>query len=344
MVDTQRLDQLRQELRDLQIKVLGDAATYSQDSLTYDQLVLQVNALIAQYAKSVTYSVIVADYQGNYLSGVTVKVSQAGAVISQTTSASGVATFAGLNGGIISATADLAGFARLVYRADIRNYDADQAYSATSNVLMLPLGGTPASDAAMSTVNINLYANFTTVNDTLGGPDEWGGQSDFTKALPVGPDVDNPTVSYTAITDKPITAFLSFSFLNGGAPSGFTYQFSRNDRGFGDEYITGSVLTVAYENASYMVAAAGSNGVYVLKLPATSFDGDTNFSFDLVFTEFNNSFTDYVPGGAGIKIDPPFDPTYTSTQIFRVLSANQLQSAQAGNLATRKYFYTNSLN
>src|SRR6267378_2715729 len=80
VVDTQRVDQLRQELRDLQIKVLGNAVTYSKDSLTYDQLVKQVNALLAQYAKHVTYSVIVGDYQGNYLSGVTVKVSQAGAV------------------------------------------------------------------------------------------------------------------------------------------------------------------------------------------------------------------------------------------------------------------------
>src|SRR6267378_1178497 len=71
VVDTQRLDQLRQELRDLQIKVLGNAATYSRDSLTYNQLVLQISALQAQYAKHVTYSVIVSDYQGNILPGAT---------------------------------------------------------------------------------------------------------------------------------------------------------------------------------------------------------------------------------------------------------------------------------
>jgi hypothetical protein len=345
VVDTQRVDQLRQELRDLQIKVLGNATTYSRDSLTYDQLVLQVNALLAQYAKHVTYSVIAGDYQGNSLAGVTVKVSQAGAVISQTTSASGVATFTGLNGGIISATAELAGFARLVFRADIRNYNTDQAYSAASTVLMLPLGGTPASDAGMITVNINLYANFTTVNDTLGGPADWPGQSDITKALPEGPNVNNPKVSYSSITDKPIMAFINaFSFLNGGAPSGFTYDLINSNSTFGNEYAPGSVLSVAYENAVYTAAAAGANGVYTLKLPASSFYDNNHFRFDLVFAEFSNSFTDYVPGGAGVKIKPPFDPTYTSTQIFRVVSPSQLKSAQAGNLSTQKYFYTNSLN
>jgi hypothetical protein len=343
VVDTQRLDQLRQELRDLQIKVLGNAATYSRDSLTYNQLVLQISALQAQYAKHVTYSVIVSDYQGNILPGATVKVTQAGAVISQTTSASGVATFTGLNGGIIGATADLTGFARLAFRADIRNYNTDQAYSAASNVLMLPLGGTPASDAAMSTININLYANFTTVNDTLGGPAYWGRLSNVAFALPPGPDVNNPTVSYSPITDKPITAFLNSGFMDGQVPSGFTYRFRRSNSVNGDEYDPGSVLAAAYENASYPVTAAGANGVYVLKLPARSFDNRTYFYFDLVFAEFSASFTNYVPGGPGIKIRPPFDPTYTSTQIFRV-SNNSLQSTQAGNLETRKYFYTNSLN
>jgi len=49
VVDTQRLDQLRQELRDLQIKVLGNASTYAQDSLTYSQLLAQIKILQAQY-------------------------------------------------------------------------------------------------------------------------------------------------------------------------------------------------------------------------------------------------------------------------------------------------------
>jgi len=342
VVDTQRLDQLRQELRDLQVTVLGNASNYSQDSLSYSQLLAQINMLQAQYAKNVTYSVVVSDYQDNLLSGVTVKVSQAGAVISQTTSATGVATFPGLNGGIISATADLTGFARLVFRADIRNTNTDQTYSAASSVLMLPTGGTPASDANMSTLNINLYANFTTVNDTLGGPDYWS-DSNLAFALPVGPDVNNPSISYTPVTDKPITAFLSANFLNGSIPSGFTNNFIGSGN-FGDMYDPGSVLTVAYENATYTVAAAGLNGVYALKLPATSFDNNTYFYYDLVFTEFSNSFTDYVPGGNGVHIKPPFDPTYSSTQIFRVLSTSQVQSAPAGNLDSRKVFYANSLN
>jgi hypothetical protein len=345
VVDTQRLDQLRQELRDLQVKVLGDASTYSHDSLSYEQLVLQVNALLAQYAKHVTYSVIVGDYQGNYLSGVTVKVSQAGAVASQTTSASGVATFPNLNGGIISATAELTGFSRLVFKADIRNYNSDQAYSAASNVLLLPTGGTPASDAGMCTFNINLYANFTTVNDTLGGPDQWPGTSTLALSLPAGPNPDFPKISYTAMTDKPITAYLRNWFLNSARPpSGFTYGNSNFSSAYGNVYDPGSVLTVAYENVSYPVASAGPNGSYVVKLPATSIFDSNSFSFDLVFTEFSNSFTDYVPGGTGVHIKPPFDPTYTATQVFRVGTGHQLQSNQAGNLDARKYFYANTLN
>ena len=340
VVDTQRIDQLRQELRDLQVKVLGDASTYSQDSLSYSQLLAQISMLQSQYAKNVTYSVVVSDYQDNLLSGVTVKVSHAGAVISQTTSATGVATFPGLNGGIISATADLTGFARLVFRADIRNTNTDQTYSAASNVLLLPLGGTPASDAGMSTLNINLYANFTTVDDTLGGPDFWS-DSNFAFALPSGPDVNNPTISYSAIIGRPITAFLTANFLSGRIPSGFTNNFIQSGD-FGDVYDPGSVITVAYENATY--TATATNGVYSLKLPARSFDGNTYFYYDLAFTEFSNSFTDYVPGGTGVHIKPPFDPTYTSTQIFRVLFPNQVQSAPAGNLDARKFFYTNSLN
>ncbi|HMI65339.1 MAG TPA: hypothetical protein VK517_04850, partial [Cyclobacteriaceae bacterium] len=50
VVDTQRLDQLRQELRDLQVTVLGNASNYSQDSLSYSQLLAQINMLQAQYA------------------------------------------------------------------------------------------------------------------------------------------------------------------------------------------------------------------------------------------------------------------------------------------------------
>ena len=347
VVDTQRLDQLRQELKDLQTKVLGDASVYTQDSLTYSQLLVQIAILQAQYTKSVTYSVIVSDYQGNFLPGATVKVSQAGAVVSQTTSASGVATFAGLNGGIISATAELTGFSRLVFKADIRNYNVDHAYSAASNVLLLPTGGTPASDVGMSTFNINLYANFTTVNDTLGGPDQWGGQSTLAMALPAGPNPASPTISYSAVTDKPIIAYLNSNFLNtgGSPPTGFTYSNPTYSTQYGSVYDPGSVLTVAYENISFTFSSAGPNGFYIVKLPATSIlNSGNNFRFDLVFTEFGNNFTDYVPGGAGIKIKPPFDPTYTSPQVFRVGTGNQLLSNQAGNLDTRKYFYTNTLN
>ena len=357
VVDTQRLDQLRQELRDLQIKVLGNASTYAKDSLTYGQLLAQIKVLQAQYNKNVTYSVFVEDYQGNFLPGTTVKVSQAGAVTSQVTSASGVATFTNLNGGIISATAELTGFFRLVFKADIRNYNTDQTYSAASNVLLLPSGGTPASDAGMSTFYINLYANFSTLNDTLGGPDLWPGTSTQAFALPAGPNPNAPKVSYAAVTDKPIIAYVNSQFFvnsnfstRARPPLGFTISsnYSSDPNGFGDEYDPGSVLTVAYENASYTAASAGLNGYYILKLPATSFfDPNNRFTFDLVFTEFSNNFTDYVPGGTGVHIKPPFDPTYGQNgpmQVFRVGTGNQIQSNQPGNLDTRKYFYTNSLN
>jgi hypothetical protein len=345
VVDTQRLDQLREEYRNLQATVLGNTSAYLNDSLTYTQLQAQITALELQLAKKVSYSVIVGDYQGNLLSGATVKVSQAGTITSQTTSTSGVATIPNLNGGIISATVELAGFARLVYRADIRNYNTDQAYSVSTKVLLLPMGGTAASDLGMSTFNVNLYANFTTPNDTLGGPDFWGGSSLLSKALPVGPDPNNPTVSYTSVTDKPITVYLSADFLSGcRPPTGFTYKLITSGGEHGDTYDPGSVLSLAYENATYKVASAtGPGGAYVLKLPATSFDGETTFDFDVTFPEFLNSFTEYVPNGTGVHIDPPFSPTVITNQVFRIQTVN-LQSNPANNTSTRKYFYFNKLN
>src|SRR5260370_37034417 len=76
VVDTQRLDQLRQEPRDLQIKVLGTASTYAKDSLTYSHLLAQIKVLQAQYTKNVPYSVFVDDYHGNFLPRTIVNVPQ----------------------------------------------------------------------------------------------------------------------------------------------------------------------------------------------------------------------------------------------------------------------------
>src|SRR5882757_3019651 len=156
VVDNQRVDELRTQLVTLQQQVLGAQLTASQDSLngtlTSAQIAAKIKELQAYLQKSVSYTVTVGTFTYQPLSGATIKLTQGGAIVSATTASDGTATFSNLYAGIITATVDLGGFARLVYRADIRNtWDGASAYSAASTVLMLPTGGTPQSDAAMTT-------------------------------------------------------------------------------------------------------------------------------------------------------------------------------------------------
>src|SRR6478735_9732600 len=144
VVDTTRVDALRTELMALQQKVLGAQQTTSNDSLTLTQLQNEINKLKAYLVKTVSYTVNVSSFLFKPLSGAKVEVSQGGKIVSGTTTSSGSTTFNGLYAGIITGTVDLNGFARLVFRADIRNnYDGASAYSTNSQVLMIPLGGTP---------------------------------------------------------------------------------------------------------------------------------------------------------------------------------------------------------
>ena len=347
VVDTARVDALRTQLIALQQQVLGAQKAAANDSLTLAQLQAEIAKLQSDLLKSVSYTVNVSSFLFKPLRGATVEVSQGGKIVSGTTASNGSTTFSGLYAGIITATVDLPGFARLVFRADIRNnYDAASAYSTTSQVLMLPVagtgqpGGTTQADSCMTTQYWKLYANYTMVDDTLGGPVVQGQQyfaaspvSNPLLALPAGPDASNPNISYTAVTTQTITAsFNQYSFLDGNGtndlslaiPVGFT-GWDVNVNGVGQTG-NGQVLSVSYENARW-TATAGANGIYTIKLPASDIsnaNGYTNtansFGFILDFGEFAHDFTQYTSTSIPYitNLANPVKPTYTSTYVYRV--------------------------
>jgi hypothetical protein len=296
------------------------------------------------------------------LSGATVKLSQGGTIASATTDSNGSATFTGLYAGVITATVDLGGFARLVFRADIRNnVDGANVYSTNSQVLMIPLGGTAQADACMTTQYWKLYANYNIIDDTLGGPQYWSTNSTPTKALPAGPDPNNPTVSYNAVTTQPVYAYLNeYSFIDGygynsyAIPIGFTGWDVSNTGLKGN----GQVVGVTYENVKW-TATVDVNGIYTIKLPAsdiTNFNNNyyyylnsTNvFEFAIEFGEFTHDFIQYTDGTSPFIVKNPSTapPTYASTFIYRINSPGGMQwtSIQSTSLTSAwPFFYSGSL-
>ncbi len=283
-------------------------------------------------------------------------------------------TFGNLYSGIITATVDLTGFARLVFRADIRNtIDNAASYSTTTQVLMLPLGGTAQADSCMTTQYWKLFANYSMIDDTLGGAavqnqGAFGGKpSDSLLALPPGPDISNPNVSYTAVTAQPITAYMNqYSFFGplGGnnnynslaIPAGFTGWDAASTGISGN----GQVVSVTYENAKW-TATAGTNGIYTIKLPSSDIsnvngyiNAANSFGFLLDFGEFNANFTQYtttsfpyIPGyNPNNQTNYPVLPTYNSTYVYRVNSTGgwQWTSIQSTSLtAAWSFFYSGTL-
>src|SRR6267378_4002417 len=84
VVDTQHVDALRQQLIDLQQKVLGAQQTEAQDSLNLALTMAQVQAKIAELQadllKTVSYTVQVGSFTFLPLSGATVKLTQGGKI------------------------------------------------------------------------------------------------------------------------------------------------------------------------------------------------------------------------------------------------------------------------
>jgi hypothetical protein len=260
----------------------------------------------------------------------------------------------------------LNGFARLVFRADIRNtYDGATTYSTNSQVLMLPLGGTTQADSCMTTQYWKLYANYTMVDDTLGGTAVQnlgyfgGAPSKPLLALPAGPNPGSPNVSYSAVTTQTVNASLNqYSFIDGygynsyAIPVGFTgWDVVVNNTG---QTGNGQVVSVTYENAKW-TATADVNGVYKIKLPASDISNASGyinsagaFGFVLDFGEFARDFTQYTTTSTPYIINGTFPalPTYTSTYVYRINSGNSWQwtSIQSTSLTSAwPFFYYGTL-
>jgi len=373
--DTARVDALRAQLLTLQQQVFGVQQSAAADSLSLAQLQALIAQLQANLQRTVAFSVMVKSFLLQPLAGATVVVSQGGKIVSATTSANGIATFNNLYAGVITATVDLTGFARLVLRADIRNTADDApAYSTTSQVLMLPLGGTSQADSCMTTPYWKLYANYSMVDDTLGGAlvqgqGYFGGKpSNPSFALPAGPNVYAPSTSYSPVTTQTVAAYMNqYSFLGpiGGNNSYNSLAVQAGFTGW-DAPTTGitgngQVVAVSYENAKW-TATLNANGIFKIKLPASDisagFNGDTNagniFGFIIEFGEFNADFTQYttpqlpyIPGyNPNNQINYPPQPTYTSTYVYRVTDPGgwQWTSHQSTTLTSAwPFFYYGSL-
>jgi hypothetical protein len=365
VVDTQRVDALRAQLITLQQQVLGAQQETTSDSLSLTQLQAQIAALEADLQKSVSYTVKVASFLFKPLSGATVKLSQGGKIVSGTTASDGTTTFTGLYAGIITATVDLAGFARLVFRADIRSSYNASTYSALSQVLMLPLGGTAQADSAMTIQYWKLYANYSIVDDTLGGALCGCGVSTPSQALPAGPDPNNPSINYDAVTAQPVMAYLNENSFSDGSsyyydsyavPIGFTgWDVNISESGLPSG--NGQVVSVAYENAKW-VATANSSGIYTIKLPASDITAASYtlnsvnvFRFVIDFGEFTHAYTQYTDNTPAFIIkntttNPP-PPTYQSTYIYRMggaVGGTRWSSIQTTSLTSAwPFFYTGAI-
>ncbi len=332
IVDQTAKASLQDQYNTLAAQVLGAQSQASIDSLAAVLSADQLKAAIAEFNANlntkVNYSVQVLTFPGNPLPA-TVEISQGGKIVSATASAQGLANFSGLYAGRVIATVDYPGFTRLVFRADIRNPYSSTTYSTTTSVRMLPLGGTAKSDSAMTVQRVRLWANYSIVDDTLGGPqyngyEYFGGVSHAAKALPVGPNADQPNVKWDAVTTQPIKLYINQnSFMNsyngcGAIPAGFT---GWNNPGSWN----GEVISVAYENAIWTVTAPDADGAYTIKVPANDDNGNDGWMrFTYTTGEFQHNFTQYVNGSGPYVQDGstsgPYaaTPTWDQMQIFRI--------------------------
>jgi hypothetical protein len=358
--DSERIDALRQELRNLQVLVYGeevendylDADNFSMEE-ELEALQAEVTALKATYDKSVSYSVLVVDYAGNAIAGAKVTVNQNGKITTVDANAAGLAIFKDVRAGAIIGVVKATGFATANYRTTLNNVDNG---GGSTTVPLLPKSGTQA-EASMFTLTGFLYANLNNANDTLSGSNFDGAIVSFSGTPVVGPDGSYPHRSF----DKQNRKIKATIYLDLGVVPFSIYNSSA----------AGSIRRMAYEDAVYE-GTVDANNKYSIKLPSTAatiqqdFYFDYKFSFeefsaDKIFVAYDENGTSYdglAPNGEGVYMGDspnsafPTPKTFTQKRVFRISDrtydsyswGTTAEGALPGSVYALNFFYSEYLN
>lgn len=327
VVDHERLDQLRQELRALQLQVYGEQVDNSYldgENEDYDneiaELQAEIDELKAMYDQTTKYQVIVVDYQGQLISGASVTLNQNGTIFTATTDADGKATFENVRAGAVVGVVSATGFAKANYTTSLVNASGGNLYGGVNTrVPLLPKSGALA-EAGMFTLTGFLYANTNAANDTARNDYYAFIGSQESLALPSGPREGYEYRTYEA-QNKKMKATLYTDL--GEIPGSHWFTSAR-----------GAIRRLAYEDVVYE-ATLDANNKYSIKLPVNSvypYSGSTSpiqFYFEFSFEEFTatKTFVDYDENGTindGLADGNfpstafPAPKTFTETRIFRI--------------------------
>lgn len=318
-VDTERLDALRQELRELQLIVYGEEADLEEakaDQANYESEIAYYEAEIQRlqeiYARTVTYGITVTDFQNNKLAGVTVRLAQQGELATATTDENGYAEFENIHSGVVNAVVEGEGYTTANYKSSIYDgYGSDDVatYVATRLALFPAAGNT----SGMFTLTGNLYANYSTLNDTL---DNWNGNG-------TAPGQAGDYRNFDAVEGKTVRFVLSLENIKDESEA-----FSRD------------IYSLIYEDAFYEATTA-ADGSYTVNLPVSSVfegtdDNDRNFEFSVSGESFKGNFT-----------FKSWNDTISEERIYRFESVfdqksninGDNESIFPGETRTKNYFY-----
>lgn len=338
VVDHERLDQLRQELRSLQLQVYGEQVDNSDlegENKEYEneiaELQAEIDELKAMYDQTTKYQVIVVDYQGQLISGASVTLNQNGTIFTATTDADGKATFENVRAGAVVGVVSATGFAKANYTTSLYNASGNTLLGGVNTrVPLLPKSGTQA-EAGMFTLTGYLYANTNAANDTAKNINYLFQGTKPANALPSGPRDGYRQRTYEAQNKKmKATLYIDLDAIPGSIEHTYTI---------------GAIRRLAYEDAVYE-ATFDANNKYSIKLPVNSVypypysSTPIQFYFEFAFEEFtatktfvaydeNGTYSDGLNEGDFPQTAFPAPKTYTEPRIFRI-NNQQWDSADFG--------------
>lgn len=341
--DTERVDQLRNELRALQEKIYGKQLT--NELLTADkedlealqtELQAEITKLQELYSKAVTYTVIALDNLGNPISGASVTLNQNGTLVTKTTDSKGSVQIENVRAGVVGAVVKATGYTTVNYYATLA---FAQDAGVNTRIVMIPKTGT----ANTYTIKGFLYANTNLANDTAGGFHfsapafiGWKGRDAATKNK--GPQNNHRTFEKV---NKKITAklWVNINYV----------PFSTST---GDGGNSADLIQLAYEDAS-VNAVFDANNQFTMTFPVTSiykdaYGDDVAYWWELSFEEFiaDQTLVDYDPNGIMWDGAPatawPLPKTYTAKRLFKGSDweGSDDSNVSAGEVINRNYYYS----
>jgi len=260
------------------------------------------------------------------------------------TSADGRAVFEGLGGGNATIQISAAGFTPVTYQTyffndDRRSFGDGAVRVASTNILIFPTSG---KDAV--TITGQLYANKSTIDDTLAR--QYNNTLDVPKQLKY---ISNPGISsytnYTQATEHDFFPFYNSQYVfnpnnhYGITPEGTTVKYDQltslnganifgypsniNATSFNDldVYVPGTVLTITYSGLA-SVATIDNTGKYTLKVASYANSPGVNIGIEH-YTDSHTWLTSQATIGSTKITLKSFDPTTyitTSSDFYKSTS------------------------